>query len=1331
MTNRRNRISLIIAITLIMVLFISFLSVNSFSRYVSEQSAKYKEDDNTILDYIDFTVNSVFVVRSQDELFSAINQGYSFVQLDKSIENPLIVTQKAETLDRDLILDLNGIEIQRNGYDPILNVKEGVRLTIVDTSDEQTGGLYNPVGSVFNIVGGTLTVVAGAFESGPRYSEYYSYNNLIIDNSSTSGAKRTIVESTAQNVLYYKKDNDTGKFVASTESKQAPIITSYPVVTGDIKYNHGNLYFDQEVTKGNVTIPPDTYCYYRTSEDSAANTTDIPAADWYYKYFVNSSYSYVGTEKKNDTDIEITIYGYENIISKASGKTSPSDYLAAIQMSTGTLDIQSGSFNSYFGVDTTACVNAQGGEIQIKSGYFSSRIPNAIKYDNGKVTVKESDKASFNESYFDNFIWGTPISTQDISGYIGDLAKQGQSYCILNGGSANVNIGQGNFYSSNNNIISMQGGSLSVNSGTFTKRMINGTTEGNKEAAIHMESGALSLSNANCYVYGDQSIAVNMTNGTLSLSNATCNIQGEKATAVKISSGELTIDSSSFTIVDDKSAIVSTSENSSIVNACGIHSSISSTTDFKVINTDFNITGAGAVGIYSQEGQVNLESTANNSITINGASSKGIYVLSSGSVHSTNYTYTVVGENSYGIKADSTASGINISEGSMNVAGTTAFGIHSEIAGNDKFTVNNFSIIMTTKLSPSDTTYPSNQTGIYSANGNVQLTTNKGSTISVNGSNSRGIHTASGGSVTSDYYSYNIDGENSYGIYAEAGTVNVSNGNIYLTSNITNYGIYAASLESTVQIQIELKQTWISVGYGKDSKSTSTMGASVGVFLSAANISSYITLTDTSIDSYELGVVSNGGNITLSNTTGASSTINTKNASAIAIRSGSVIFDSTSKYTITSSNTTQYQATNSYAITLPVSKESELVDTNYVNTDGIYVNGGSFTSNGTLNVTHNGLQNATIQESYTESYLKTNSSTYNYTSLNVTSYAIRVLGGSVSITGQTDITANIGGGIYLGKATVLGTSAGSVNLGSKTSTEQNSITVQTLGTLVGGLYNAISVGINSTSWMSYQSITGGHAIEVQAGNIIVYNGNYTAEFGNGILANGGGTIDIYGGTFKGFMHVTYTAEATFSTVLTGKSGPSAFYGLKVTGGATVNIYDGTFDGGNGGAFITGVIGISNRTITETSTANVYIYKGTFGGENAGLDAFNVYTDANVVFGAGGSSYFGADADADTFKQKIVLNSGTSSIAVNAITNQTGGGDRSHLPSVTVYYGIYKGNMYCDSTNFGTSNLYSTYNVKTGYTKVTQIKDGVEITGTIYGDMENSSDIFYPKTISND
>lgn len=185
---KESKVAKILMLILSLVFFTSTIVASSISKYVTQKQAYFGDKE-----HLDYTVNAVFVVRNQEELFAAINQGYTYVQLDQDIENPLIVTQKAETLNTDLILDLNGIEIQRNGYEPILNIKPGVRLTVVDTSSEQTGGLYNPVGSVFNIYGGTLTVVTGNFESGPRYSEYYSYNNYVLDGSTDSQDRKSVV----------------------------------------------------------------------------------------------------------------------------------------------------------------------------------------------------------------------------------------------------------------------------------------------------------------------------------------------------------------------------------------------------------------------------------------------------------------------------------------------------------------------------------------------------------------------------------------------------------------------------------------------------------------------------------------------------------------------------------------------------------------------------------------------------------------------------------------------------------------------------------------------------------------------------------------------------------------------------------------------------------------------------------------------------------------------------------------------------------------------------------------------------------------------------------
>lgn len=1256
----------------------------SFSKYVTNQPAHWTNDGKTE-DYLDFTVNSVFVVSSQDALFEAINQGYTYVQLDKEIENPLIVTQKAENLTHDLILDLNGIEIQRNGPEPILNVKDNVRLTVVDTSTEQTGGLYNPVGSVFNIAGGTLTVVTGAFESGPRYSEYYSYNTNVLKNEGTT--RRTVVETDAKTVNYRVKKTSGNDFEPS-EKKLAPIIKSYPTRTGEVTYTHGNLYFDEQVTRGNLTIQPDTYCYYRTSEN-AGNTTDVSMADWYYSYFVNKSdYSYayatlpttLDEGKTKDDYVEITIYGYEDVISKASQKSNKNDYYAAIQMQSGILDVQDGQFFQYFGLPNTACVNSAGGEITVKQGKFSCRIPDATTFSSNTVTIKEADKTAFDTDYFTNFKWyETDATTSTYGTHNGRLAQSGESYCILNHGDAKVTIGTCDLYSSNNNIISMQGGSLTIGGGSFTKKMLASLpdTQKVKKSAICVNEGTLDVSNTTCTVTGEGTRGIDIDNGTLTINSATFDITGDNSCGINISSGSLSVDNSKFEVKSNSGG-----------NTVGIYSTISSGT-FTVKDTDFSISGTNAKGIYSQNGKVQVETTGSKTIQVNGTNAIGINVNNGGSVESNGYLYDIKGNSSIGIYASADAQGITIDGGAMTINGTGTednriYGIKSLISGTDRFTVKNFDITMTGG---------ENQTGIYSANGTVKVVADSSAKITINADtngsaqNGIGIHVGSDGSVVSQNYSYDIQGKQSYGIIAESGTVTLSNGTIDVVSGDSCYGVYAVS---TQQLGIEINDATINVGKDDKTAKTGTIQASIGVFLSSNAKNSTVQLNNVDINSLEVGVAVNGGSLNINQ----KGSITTQKASAIAIRGGNLTFGATTgnnQFTLKSANTTADDYKNTYELTVPVFENGNLVNTSYRNTDGIYINGGSFTSIGNLHVTHTGLQNDQLTGQI-----------YTYSSLVVTSYALRVLGGDVNIT-KADIIAESGGGIYSGKSDLAGTSVGNITLGSETSTA-NDITVKANGNQVGDTYDGIGTFI-SDGWQSKVSITGGHAIEINGGNITVFNGEYTAEFGNGVVANGDGKVTIHNGTFKGFMNT-----------LSGRSGPAAFYGLKVVGGATVIIYNGTFDGGNGGAFVTGVTKVENKVITETATASVLIYAGRFGNSSS-IDSFNVYDDAKVVFGAGDANYFGSDATVQTFQDAIVTECSNAPIAVNRIT-QT---DNMKECKVYVYYGTYKGKRFYNDGNA----TYQTYNVQSTpqYTKCiyTASETG---SFTILGNQKNTTAVFY-------
>lgn len=1279
---KESKVTKILMLILSLVFFTSTIVASSISKYVTQKQAYFGDKE-----HLDYTVNSVFVVRSQEELFAAINQGYTYVQLDQDIENPLIVTQKAETLNTDLILDLNGIEIQRNGYEPILNIKPGVRLTVVDTSSEQTGGLYNPVGSVFNIYGGTLTVVTGTFESGPRYSEYYSYNKYVLDGSNNSQTKRTLVEDAPKRANFYEKDASTGRFKPA-EVKNLPIIKSYPEKTGNVEYNHGNLYFDEkvEIPDSDLVIEPDTYCYYRTSEDASVDTSADSMADWYYTYYVSKdNFTYFSHEGNEKDHIKITIFGYYNTIKQASAITDPAKYYAAIQMTSGTLDVQNGTFNQYFGVDTTACVNAQGGDINIKKGKFSSRVPNATYYTKYGKGTKEVDTVCFTSSYFDNYKWNDATTNYISGSYNGRLAKVGESYCILNGGSANVTIGTGDLYSSNNNIISMGGGALSISGGDFTKRVTNGINVADGEST--------------------EMAAINMQDGTLDISSATCSVFGDSSAGILMQKGKLTVEQTQFDL------------QGNVIN--GIYSRIDNDTDFQVFNSSFTLNGNNAVGIYSEYGKVNISADTSALLSIEGDNSYGIYVKNSGSVASDSYSYELNGDNSIGILAESDATGINVTNGSMNIVGSNTFGIKSSIVGDGKFTVKNLPITMTggdtqtgifaengsvqvsadnpAEISTSGTTgrgihvknggsvistnysyslsgdesigidaasgakginvtngemniqgnnsfginssisgidtfnvkdlpitmtNGTQQTGIFAQNGRVNVMSTSSKLISIDGAQGKGIHVGAGGSVVSDNYSYKLSSDYSYGIYSIAGLVKISGGNITLVSNNQCYGVYAFS--ATEQIQIDIDGATIDVGYDGDDKTADTL-ASVGVFLATNDNTNKITLTDTDIKCYEVGVLIDGGSLDVKSTTTTANEISTKKASSIIVKGGNVLFDSTCNYNITSSNTIVFTAadtentlktydTNLYDITIPELAGANIGSVDYKNTDGIYVEGGNFTVNGAVSITHTGLAN--------DFDLNTA-----YATQIITSYAVRVTGGKVVIVPSNDaqnvkITANVGGGVFCGKSD---TKNGELVLG-RENAANSTVEVNALGNrnsyrLYAGETGDMGNG-SGWNWSVPVNLTGGNAVELNGGSITLNCGTYSANFGNGILAKipyqavasasdySYPTITVNNGIFKGQMNLADTIyNNDLDTTSSGFSGPASSYGIKVVGGADVQLFNGVYSGAAGGVMITGISDYDNY---DGNWAKLRLYGGVYGCDST-TNFANASTDGIMIF----------------------------------------------------------------------------------------------------------------------
>ena len=431
--------------------------------------------------------------------------------------------------------------------------------------------------------------------------------------------------------------------------------------------------------------------------------------------------------------------------------------------------------------------------------------------------------------------------------------------------------------------------------------------------------------------------------------------------------------------------------------------------------------------------------------------------------------------------------------------------------------------------------------------------------------------------------------------------------------------------------------------------------------------------------------------------------IKTDRASAIAISGGNLVFAEGGNYSITSFNTTSNDYQNSYELTIPYLSESggEYVinPVKYRNTDGIYVSGGELEISGNLDLVHKGLQNNTYDDDELYPNYK-----YTYSSLEVTSYAVRVVGGNVSMY-RGNITALTGGGICC--------EGGNLTMGREDKQSGDDIIVHTDGESYGDVFYALGQDFSDwDTWDSRKSITGGHAIELHGGNIIIHYGEYTADYGNGVFAKSDGTITIFDGEFYGWM-------GQDGTKVSGKTGPSAYYGLNVMGGAAVNIYKGTFNGGNGGAFVTGVDNFvtgKGIQVEAGKEAKVYVYAGTFGGSST-KDAFNVYDYSIVVFGAYGA---GAYDTAAQYRSAITMNGSSASIAANRLDQINNSVKHS---VIDVYYGSYGTNVYNDGDGQGGSIATITaYNTR--YSNSSYIQIGGSVTSY---NQESRNPTFYTAT----
>ena len=507
-----------------LIVFILLLLVLSTLLGVLFTQGRYEKEVLSSSDIYDgemeYIVAEQVEVNSVEELIAAIENGYSNIKIADGVDNPLIITSGVTDVGTDLILDLNGHEIQRNNREPMLNIQNGVRLTIIDTSVEQSGSFYNPVGSVLRIGGGTLTVSAGAFVSGPKKSEYAeeSGGDWSADRENGGGT----IDGTTAAVTLYVKDESGENYEGSAANM--PVITPHveeaTYSAGETQqywFVNGNMYFGTDPAFGadayGGKIEGDTYLYYVLDDDSVSTTTIAAegSADFRYSYKVQRTenaetgepvYTYITDENAEalpDTEKEnlftVTVYGYNDV--KASA-TATAHY-ATIEMLSGNMYVRGGSYTTNFGEKTAYGVYAEGGYMSVESGTFE-----AIE---GGVCIHCDYAENSDEEYLR--IADGAFSSED-----GDTVQVSGGRVLVTGGAFKKTAASAGAGSA---AIRITGEDSSITGGASS---LTFTLEGSSVYGVYAEGGSVELEGAAVTLSGSSNYGVYADGGDVTLTDA-------------------------------------------------------------------------------------------------------------------------------------------------------------------------------------------------------------------------------------------------------------------------------------------------------------------------------------------------------------------------------------------------------------------------------------------------------------------------------------------------------------------------------------------------------------------------------------------------------------------------------------------------------------------------------------------------------------------------------------------------------------------------------------------------------------------------------------------
>lgn len=626
MTAKTRRVLLYILISLvILTLFTASLTLGRYS-------GEYESDSDYSGD-IEYVVADQVEVHSVEDFFAAINNGYSNIKIADDVDNPLIIMGGVSDVNSDLVIDLNGHEIQRNNREPLLNVTQGVRLTIIDSAENQTGSFYNPVGSVLQISGGTLTIAAGSFESGPRSSDARNSGDLSEYATTTeNNIWSTKAGATTSSLYYIDNIYAPGSENPIDEDANMPVIIPYVDSDGNgrgVTVN-GNMYFVSQYRQ-NAYIPADTYLYFTIEDDTVENTTisaGSGGADYFYEYYLtrrtdaNGGVNYLylhNNQQEGGNNVKVTVYVYQNVKNSANPQVGIKPDYAAIKMQEGNLYVRGGTYYSYFGEDNTYCVDATGGYMAVESGDFYAyessvcvQCDYAVADDNNYLRVTDG---TFNSEVGDTvrvnngrMTIQTVTFNKDATGVSGsDYRDNGSAINIAGGALEILTSAQFNLSGSYMDGISASGANSSVTANNAT---INFNTQQN-------QNGSFSATDANNYnrgIYANGGEVVCNGDTSVRIGAEDTSMIAQYCYGIYSVNGEITCrtqNSGDQTAVYIYGRTVYTIENYGIATEGGTVSCYG--------QTGITVYGQQSVGIYSSAAEISENTYSGGEINISGA----------------------------------------------------------------------------------------------------------------------------------------------------------------------------------------------------------------------------------------------------------------------------------------------------------------------------------------------------------------------------------------------------------------------------------------------------------------------------------------------------------------------------------------------------------------------------------------------------------------------------------------------------------------------------------------------------------------------------------------